>query len=424
MKKDFLLTFIVEFLVLGSGLITYKFSATFLGKEAFSEYALVKRIVSFLQPVIILGFGVGIPRFIALSSNKRKIDENPENYFLSAALILIIISAVLLPVSLFFKDEISFLLFGNKAFSYMIFPVWLMLVGIILHTLVFSYFRGYLIFKVANFVQLINLGLIPLAVFLFAKNIQEVFYINGIFWIVISLFFLSAILLKLNTKNLNLNGIISSGKKILYYGIQRVPGDFGIAALFSFPPIIVAHTSGIKEAGYVAFGISMIRMFGAFFAPIGLILLPKASQLVSTGNKEILKYYTKKILLLTVIITLCIIAIVEIFTEELITLYLGKSFSDLVMIVRILAIGSLFYSIYVSLRSIIDAYYFKAINTRNILFSLFLIFLLSVAGMLFLKGYIYLTVCFVFAIFTLGGLTIFEMIKVLKHTEQRITGGS
>ena len=77
-------------------------------------------------------------------------------------------------------------------------------------------------------------------------------------------------------------------KELLRFGVQRVPGDFILMALFALPATIVAHKSGIRAAGFVAFGISMLNVIGSFFSPFGLILLPKAGALLAAGkNREL-----------------------------------------------------------------------------------------------------------------------------------------
>jgi len=82
MKKDLLLTFFAEFVILISGLLVYKFAANLVGKDAFSQYALCRRAIAFTFPALIMGLGVGIPRYIAYASTNSEY-QHPDRYFLA-----------------------------------------------------------------------------------------------------------------------------------------------------------------------------------------------------------------------------------------------------------------------------------------------------------------------------------------------------
>lgn len=410
MKRDYIYTFIAEFIVLFSGLIVYKLAVNVLGKMGFSEYAISKRAISFAQPVLLMGLGVGIPRYIAYSSSNQN-SKKPDAYFIGGFSALILAGIIFTSIFNLFKNKFGFLIFGNSNYAYLIFPINLMLLGLVLHSSCYSYFRGKLLILKANFLQLINLGIVPLFVFLIAETTQQVLLSNGLLWIMVSSVVLITIIRNLRFKDIN---IFHSTKELISYGIQRVPGDFGMAALLALPAILTAHISGVVEAGNVAFGISLLNMAGAVFAPIGLIFLPKASQIIANKDFDLLRQYIKKILKITLVLTSLGLVFFEIFADIIIKLYLGKTFFDLVLTTRIIFVGSLAYTIYVAMRSIIDAYYVKAINTVNIFISLLIFLFITGIGLLFTKSYIYIVCCFVFVLFILGSLTLMEIRKILR----------
>jgi O-antigen/teichoic acid export membrane protein len=264
----------------------------------------------------------------------------------------------------------------------------------------------------ANTLQIINSGIIPVLAFFIQSDIIHILSFTGLLWIVTSASALIMILKNIKwDKNILLFSCI---KELLSYGIQRVPGDFGMAALISLPAIITAHFAGIKEAGYVAFGTTILNMTGAVFAPFGLVFLPKASQLISGKDIGKLKEYIKKLATLTLLLTFAGLIIFEIFADEIIKIYLGKGFSDLVVIARIIMLGCLAYTFYVSMRSIIDAYYFKAVNTFNIIIALTFFLTSSLIIYLLNWSYIALVSAFVLSLQALGVLTLFDIRKLLK----------
>lgn len=413
MKKDFIITFLTEFLVLASAILVYKLAAVFLGKVGFSEYALSRRTVALIQPAILLGLRVSIPRYIALTdsgSNQR----DSGTYFTSG--FLTITAATLLASTALglFRPQFSYLFFGSTRYGHIFIPISLMLLGLNLHVACYSYFRGKMTMLKANSLQFINQCVVPLLAFLVGKTIVKVLMFTALGWIAVSLFFLLLILKNLKWKRI---GIISHAKELLACGWQRTPGDFAHAALLALPAIFVAHLTGVKEAGYVAFGISLLNMVGSVFTPVGLILLPKVSQLIASKNLDLVKHYILVILKITFALTLLGVAFFEIFAKEIIGIYLGKSFPDLVLIARLILIGGLPFALHVSMVSVIDAYYFRAINTINLIISLAMFLLLSGIVILMSKEYLYIIYGFEVALFVLGGLTLYEIIKILRRKD-------
>ena len=411
MRKDFLRTFITEFLVLVSGLAVFRLVAQVFGQDHFSEYALIRRTLSLLLPALLLGLSVGIPRYMSFSLKS----ERPEtaNAFFAAAL------AVLLPTTLafgilfvIFKKFFAYLLFGDPAYASFILPMDLMLVGMILNAVAYSYYRGRLQMGKANLLQLLNMAVLPLPALLVAEDFRGLLTMTGVAWITCSTLFFATILKSLSWHR---REIPPQAKKLLAYGLQRVPGDFGLAALLSLPAIFTTHLAGVRKGGAVAFGVSLLSMAGSAFAPIGLILLPKASQMLAERNAPLLRYYVRRIMAATVFMTGAGMLVFELFAERLITLYLGESYYDLIVATRIIVIGSLAYTVYVSLRSLIDAYYVKAINSLNIFISLFVFGLFALLAVVSLRSPVLIMIGFVLALWVLGFLTVRQTRKILKN---------
>lgn len=262
----------------------------------------------------------------------------------------------------------------------------------------------------ANFLQMINMGIVPILAFIMSKTTEDVLEITGLSWLVVSILFLFWITINLRWDN---SKVVSCTKELLLYGVRRVPGDIGLAALLTLPASFTAHVVGVKEAGYVAFGTSLLNMTGGFFAPVGTILLPKASQIIATKDINMLRYYTFKLLRITISLTVIGTILFEVFADKIIGLYLGKSFSEVVLIAKVIMVGGVVYPVFTLMRSIVDAYHTRAINSKNILFSLLSFLLLSATAIFFVKGPIYIAACLVISIFLLSSLTILEIRKIL-----------
>jgi hypothetical protein len=93
---------------------------------------------------------------------------------------------------------------------------------------------------------------------------------------------------------------------------------------------------------------------------------------------------------------------------------MGASYPDLVEVVRIVMPACIGYAVYISLRSILDAYHVKAVNTRNI-FACFILFTVLAYLNNFLGfSYYYILVVFGVSLSLLGVLTYSETGKIFK----------
>ena len=181
------LTFISETIVLISFFCIYRLIAKNFGPEGIGEYSLVKRIIGFLQPILFLGLNVGIPRYIAMSQ-----DKNQRNSYIKAGgLIITFFTFILLIFINLFKDYFTKIFFGTTDYTNLILPLSFFLAGLTLHALIYSYFRGRLLVKTFNILQVINLAIVPIGILIIFKriNIEQMITLMGIATFIISFIF-------------------------------------------------------------------------------------------------------------------------------------------------------------------------------------------------------------------------------------------
>jgi len=371
MKKDFILTFLTQIIVLISGLLVFKLAYMQYGEIGFSEFSLVKRNLSYLYTLIFIGLGIAIPKYIATEIGRK---TNNENNIFFAALLLIIFSLVMcLIIFLLLQNKISFLLFGSSIYTIFIIPIFLSILGLSLHGLVYAYYRGKMLFKYSNLIEIINLGILPLLAFIFVSNVADLFSYTGIMMASTSSIVIIKILFS-NTFDIKVSKIFVP--KLFNYGIQRLPGDFGVASLMALPAIFSAHSDGVMIAGYVSFSISLLSLSGQAVAPIGLIILPKISHLLEEKKFQLIQYYVKKLFLFSLLLAIFGTSIFQLFANTILNLYLEKTNTELILISKQIMWGALFYPIYVTMRSVVDAYYIRAYNTISIFMALCVFLLL------------------------------------------------
>jgi O-antigen/teichoic acid export membrane protein len=389
-------------------LLTYKLAAHFLGKSGFSEYAVARRTISFIYSLPLLGLAVALPRYVAHAIGAG---DGPRSgrYFGAAVWCagLGLLACVILMNA--FPGTFAYLFFASKEYASLVLPLSLLLIGLVLHCLVYSYFRGQLAMGRANLLQLVNFGIVPLAAFVFFhSSVHAVLTVLGMLTSLVA-----AVGLAFAPLGHIADRILPEAKELLRYGVQRIPGDFGQMALFTLPVTFVAHSSGVQEAGYVAFGISVLNMIGSMFAPFGLILLPKAGRMLAGGDHAELRRHVFQLAKVTVFVSVTLALFLEIFAGTLIKLYLGPNFSEAVFDLRILVLAALPFCLYMVLRNLVDAFHENAVNTRNILFALAIFLAGAIALQLNHSRLSYGMYALVASTYLLGVLTLLEARKIL-----------
>lgn len=402
--RDIFLTLITQAIVLAAFFLIYRLIAKNFGPEGVGEYALVRRVIGFLQPLLLLGLGVGIPRYIAMSRDKKQ----RSGYIKAGGFVVVIFAFISLLCMNLFKDYCAKTLFGNVDYAYLILPFSFFAAGLVLHTLVYSYFRGRLFVKTFNSLQIINLALVPLIILVFFEDItiEKLIISIGITTLIISLL-LFLFLVKEFFIHIERQQLKNSLKELLRYGLPRVPGDFALAGLFSLGPIFAAHLATIQEVGYLSISQGLLKMVAIAIIPVSTILLPKISSVIINGGEEAIR---KNVNLLIGAVLQCFIFVsvqLLIFTDVIINYWLGPKFSAAVPVMRIVFTSITFYVLYVAVRSVLDAVKVKPLNAINLFVSLG-IFLLGTWILLFFDLFsptISLSIAFSSGLMCLGILT-------------------
>jgi O-antigen/teichoic acid export membrane protein len=406
LAREYAPTFLTEFAVMASQILVYKLAAHDFGKQGFSEYAVARRTVSLLYPVALMGLGVALPRFLGHASGRD--GARVPNYYGATLRCVCVIAAVFMLFVNLFSGRFAYLFFGNRSYSYLIFPMSVLLVALVLHATIYSYFRGHLKMQKANALQLMNLAIVPLLAFWFwGTSVRTVLLAAGI--VTLCGVFLGFLFTPMGAL---LKGSLAEIKLLLGYGLQRLVGDFALTALMTLPVTIMVHLRGVEETGFFSFGITVLSLIGSAFAPIGLILLPKASRMLAEGALADLQAHIVRIMKATIVVSLSMNLVLSVFAGRLIEIYLGPRFPEAAFYVRLFAFGALPYATYCVLRGLVDAFYLRGVNAINALIALS-IFLLWTFVVWTVRGTPYIPAGLLVAVFVLGGLTVLEAIKIL-----------
>jgi O-antigen/teichoic acid export membrane protein len=355
--REYMPTFLTEFSILLSQILVFRLAAHYLGKDGFSQYAVARRAVSTLVPLPMLGLQVGLTRYISRSA--ARCDSEAADRYYGAALrcvgLSLFLSLIILNLA---NGYVAFVFFGDREYSPLVLPITMMLSGLVVHSTVYAYFRGHLAMIRANLLQFVNLGLVPLICFLLVHDsAHRILLLLGASWCLVALAGICltpAHRIFLSTR--------TDYFELLRYGIQRVPGDFILMAFLALPVIFVAHRNGVQQAGFVAFGMSVLSMIAALFTPIGLVLLPKAGGLLAKGDNMQLRSHIFGIIRACSAVSGIATVLLLVFAARIIDIYLGPGFRQATTVLQLTILSAVPYALFSVLRNLIDAFHRNAVT--------------------------------------------------------------
>ena len=372
MRVQLAWTVLTEILVTILGILLLKLAASLLTPAGFGEYALSRRAVGLLYLPLVLGLGIAAPRYIAIARTGTMPDFSEASFAtasLMAGLIPPLLAVVLLNLAPVWSAT---LIFGTGALAELIPPATLALAGLSLHGMVYAVHRGRSEMGIANLMQLINMGIMPVGAFAIGeRTAAAVLQATGSGWLLVSGIGLLHILYRDRSRWLGLASIKEHLAVLLRFGIPRVPGEFALVGLFALPALIAVRAHGIEAAGMFSAALSVLVMASGAFAPVGLVLLPRASAQVATGDIAGLRKLVLKILTGGILLATAGVVIGEILIPPFIRWYFGPAFIPAIPVFRACLVGAIPHAVYILMRNILDALDVKALNSRNLLIALF-----------------------------------------------------
>lgn len=408
--KGYASTYIVEFLVLVSNLLVYKLCTAEFGNKGLADLSIYKRLFSFAQPILLLGLLIGVTRYVTHAKSKSE----QFSYYYTSFIFFLLISVILFIAFIPLNEFWSQFLFNDNSFKALIMPMAVSISGIYFHLMTYGYLRGKHEYIYANYLQFINMAMVPIVAFFIVDTLPKVLFITGIGWLLFSFIsFLIIILNKENSTNLKFN--FKHLKTLLTYSLPRVPGDIAFGGLFALPIIIVSHFNYPELAGKMAFSITLLNIVGAAFSPLSLMLLPGISQKLKDKNYKAVMIETKRAIFATVILSGIGLTIYQLFAEEILHLYLGEDVAFWVTDTKIIMSGAVFYALFITLRSVIDAYYVKAVNSINLIISMLFFCLSSIIVGSLEFDYVWFYISFLTSLTLLMILTLLSINKMNKE---------
>ena len=370
---DTVVTFVTEILVLASFFLFYRLLLDGYGSEDVGVYALSRRIVAVLIPLVMLGLYEGMGRTIAMASL-----QGEKKLIILIGILSLFITLSLLALLLSLNAEAAAgYLFGSADYLNVVLPFVIFLLGLSVHTLAYAVLRGLLRMRLANALQILGLAIAPLLlVSLMRSDFDSLLSTMGVTHAVIAGIPLLWIALfgggKIPWRK---SGIIV--RRLFSYSLPRVPNGVIMASLLAIGPYMATGRISMTEVGYLALAFSLLIGIGGFVSPLGQVLLPHLSEMVGRGEVHRIESRISVLTGAVIQFFIFICAQFYVFSGYLVTLWMGEGYMDAVPVITIVFMSVLFYGFFVAMRGVLDAVSTMPYNSINTIVTL-MIFMLSI----------------------------------------------
>lgn len=338
-KADLLVTLLNGMAVIGGVFILNGLIARIHGLEHLGEFLLIKRTLSAVVGILLIGMNVGLPVYLS-----RNFQRSYGDISFILFIIVTIPLTIILMASILWLDIAGF--YFNHFWIYIIFSL-----SISAQFITYALYRGYMNMIGANIFQLLGTAIIPIIVFTIVIDLYE-----GLFWIGSSVLIIMIFAFLYRNKGINIHEInFYQSKKIIKYGTERLPSFIAQFILLAGVPLIIAQTVNFESVAYFNSSLSLVRLSLMLVNPVGMVLLPRISNKIASGSmdevKDILNIFLKTGIILSVIGTVyCYIN-----ASIILQFWLGTVSDTGIRILRLTILALPFYTFSALTRSPIDA---------------------------------------------------------------------
>ncbi|WP_281336378.1 lipopolysaccharide biosynthesis protein [Flavobacterium eburneipallidum] len=326
--------------------------------EGFATYNLLKRLGSFIVFPLLLGVGIGIPRYISFLK-KSKNDTSQGLEYLFAGLIIFLITFVAFLFLLFLFPELIFSSFKTSSSNTILLIVALFVFGQGVFVIISSFFRGKIQFGRSSLLNVLVLSLLPTAIVFFSDTIFDYFLYYSILTIVV---LVSIIIFNIYINPISYKRTKFKVKQLAHYGAPRVIADAILFSLDFIPIYIVSIFISLEESGYLSLSFMFFKLASVSFDLIGTLILPVYGKGFKNESSDVFIKKVNMLLLVSGGLALLASVLGYLLVPYLIITFFS-SLSNAILASQYIFIAFPFYVVFTILKNVLDIISHKAYNS-------------------------------------------------------------
>jgi O-antigen/teichoic acid export membrane protein len=353
-RRDYVVAYVLSLATAACGLVAFRLASTQFGAAGFAEYAVTRRTLGFLVPLMSLGVCVALPRRVAkgLAGEGEPADSDlAAGSALIAGLALLGLAALMIAA----PGTIALLCIGATDRVDLAWAMLPLAGGLVLAGFAAAYCRGRMWCGASHGIQLACVGVVPNMVLATTSDVRSFLLLAGAGVALVGGAALVAVNQAAGGAKPTVQGALTSGLSVLREGAPRTPGDLAFYGLLAAPAIVAAQRSGLAAGGDVAYGLALLMLIQQLVAPLAALLLPEAAYLLHVGQVQFLKQRLVRQLAASLAVTALFAMACFAWTEPLVELHLGSCTSSLAATVRWTALAAVPLRLFMCLRNVVDA---------------------------------------------------------------------
>ena len=406
-SKFFIYMLVAQLLFMLSNLfINYKIEKIW-SIEGFATYNLLKRLGSFIVFPLVLGVGIGIPRYISFLKNDKNDKSQGLEYLFAGLIIFLITFFVFLVLILLFPDLIlsSFKKSGSNIILIIV-ALFVFSQGVFV--IVSSFFRGKIQFGRSSLLNVLVLSLLPTVIIFFSGTIFNYFLYYSILTIA-SLVII--IVYNICNNSISYKRTKFKVKQLIHYGAPRVVADAILFSLDFIPIYFVSVFISLQESGYLSLSFMFFKLASVSFDLIGSLILPVYGNGFKNESPDVFIKKVNMLLLISVSMALFASVLGYLLIPYLIVNFFS-SLSPAILASQYIFIAFPFYVVFTILKNVLDIISHKAYNSLIQIGGFVAMVLTLLYGIYHNEWFYYRTLTIIIPYFVLGVLTYFVWNKL------------
>ena len=270
LKADLMVTLLNGVIVIGGVFVLNGLIARTHGLDILGEFLLIKRILSAGVGILLVGMNIALPNYLSRNFEKSYGD----NAFILFLIVTIPMTILLIAGILWFNIK-GF--YSSNFWIYLLFSL-----GLSAQFITYGLYRGYMNMIGANIFQLVGTAIIPIVVFTSVGTLND-----GLFWIGCSGTIIMVFAFLFRNRGIHIAAInFHQCKKIIIYGLERIPSFVAQFILLAGVPIFLAQKVNFESVAYFNSSLSLVRLALLIVNPIGMVLLPRISNKIATSSVD------------------------------------------------------------------------------------------------------------------------------------------
>lgn len=399
-SKFFIYMLIAQLLFMLSNLfINYKIEKIW-SLEGFATYNLLKRLASFIVFPLVLGVGIGIPRYISFLKNGKD-DKSQGLEYLFAGLIIFFTTFIAFFILLILFPELILYSFKKSGSNSILIIVALFVFSQGVFVIISSFYRGKIQFGRSSLLNVLVLSLLPTVIIFFSKNIFDYFLYYALLTIV-----LLTIIIAFNIYNNSISYKRTKFKvrQLLHYGAPRVVGDAILFSLDFIPIYFVSVFISLEESGYLSLSFIFFKLASVSFDLIGSLILPVYGKGFKNESSAVFIKKVNVLLLVSGSLALMASVLGYLLIPYLIVTFFS-SLSNAILASQYIFIALPFYVVFTILKNVLDIISHKAYNSLIQIGGFIAMALTLFYGIYQKEWFYYRTLTIIIPYFVLGVLT-------------------